>query len=169
MRVEVFEYIGIPMYFHVGSPREGVKMGSKLHDKRSAVSLPLYAAFRGSDYDINNSEWYAEILAYVRIVGIEEPSCSPKWSKEILCFVRWLEEDKSDPEHPVVSILEMKLLKGKKISSRNEEGRSRLVGRIELVYAHDLIRPVYVQPLPKIAGRRRNARVILNTHVPFCL
>lgn len=164
--IEIMQHIGIPCYFHIGAPTEGVKLGCKLSQSYDR-NWPRYVAVRAEGYSRESpEEWYAEVICYVR--GVTDRDTRNEWNSPLLCYVRWLEEDTSDPDHPVIAKLGMKLLRKESIGV-NDNGKRRKVDRLQLIYAHDILRPVYVQQCPKIADRRKKHRQILNTYIPFCL
>lgn len=60
--------------FVVGSPREGIKMGLSCMMNGLQCHCRVMLHCRDSDYDANQSEWYEEELAYVKVLGTEELS-----------------------------------------------------------------------------------------------
>ena len=78
---------------------------------------------------------------------------------------------KNTPTHctGVQCVLRMKILKKETIVKKLGDGKPATVELTELEFAHDIIRPVYVQPMPKIRGRKRGTRMVLNTFVPFAV
>lgn len=142
-RVLLYANAGLPWYHRLGAPAEGIKLRTALGDRQKFHAV----AVRSKDYTHENpEEWFCDLLAFAVLDYGGTIRSNP------MAFVRWYVTD----QNPGAGIEKLKMppLKVEQQQREKRGGGVKTVPYTDLVSAHDILRPVLIQPNPLKTGKR---------------